>query len=312
MKEQDQPVTNWAPILGRWSFNSGSAIYLGSEGEAQTTVPVGICVSAIRFSEGEARAIVRLPKTENGISPDTSAYILFGYRSPTEEFFGAGLAGWSSAYTIMRSDPGRGFLGVALAGSKTNLVAERPYHLIVRVRGQNVLLEVDGIPVLDSILEGPIPNGRLGLFAFGKGPIEFTEAHASEAHGTAFVVMQFSEPYHGLYADVIRPVVEGKGLQPHHAGEVFTPGIILDDIVRGIAEAKIVIADITPPNQNVFYEVGYAHALRKPTILLVEKGSNPLPFDLSGYRCLFYENSIAGKSKLEEGLRKHLDAILHE
>jgi nucleoside 2-deoxyribosyltransferase len=71
----------------------------------------------------------------------------------------------------------------------------------------------------------------------------------------------------------------------------------------------MIIAEITPPNQNVFYELGYVHALRKPTILLADRDKQ-LPFDISGYRCLFYENTIGGKAKVEEGLRKHLDAIL--
>jgi hypothetical protein len=37
-----------------------------------------------------------------------------------------------------------------------------------------------------------------------------------------------------------------------------------------------------------------------------------LPFDIRGYRCLFDENSIGGKSKLEEALHRHLEAILRE
>jgi hypothetical protein len=70
-----------------------------------------------------------------------------------------------------------------------------------------------------------------------------------------------------------------------------------------------VIAEITPPNPNVFYELGYAHALDKPTILLAERSSK-LPFDVSGYRCIMYDNSIKGKSGLETLLRNHLLAIL--
>ena len=69
------------------------------------------------------------------------------------------------------------------------------------------------------------------------------------------------------------------------------------------------IADITPANRNVYYEVGYAHAVGKDTILVAEKPTE-LPFDLSPFRVLFYENSIAGKAKVEAGLRKHLVAIL--
>ena len=85
----------------------------------------------------------------------------------------------------------------------------------------------------------------------------------------------------------------------------------MDDIVRGIVEAKVVIAEITEPNQNVFYELGYAHALKKPTILLADR-SKDLPFDISGYRCLFYDNTIGGKSKVQEELFKHLRAIMND
>jgi nucleoside 2-deoxyribosyltransferase len=72
-----------------------------------------------------------------------------------------------------------------------------------------------------------------------------------------------------------------------------------------------VIADITPINQNVFYELGYSHALNKPTILLAERGKQ-LPFDVSGYRVLIYDNTIAGKKQLEDGLTKHFEAILNK
>jgi nucleoside 2-deoxyribosyltransferase len=87
--------------------------------------------------------------------------------------------------------------------------------------------------------------------------------------------------------------------------------MILHDIAQGVVDSKIVVAEITPANQNVFYELGYAHALGKPTILLAEPGKQ-LPFDISGHRVLFYENSIAGKKQVEDGLRKHLKAILRD
>lgn len=87
----------------------------------------------------------------------------------------------------------------------------------------------------------------------------------------------------------------------------------MEDIIRGIETAQIIIAEITPANENVFYEVGYAHALKKPTILLAnKKDREKLPFDLSGFRVLFYENSIGGKRQVEEGLKKHLKAIFLE
>jgi hypothetical protein len=46
-------------------------------------------------------------------------------------------------------------------------------------------------------------------------------------------------------------------------------------------------------------------------ILLAERGKQ-LPFDISGYRVLFYDNTIAGEKQVEDGFRKHLTAILRD
>ena len=82
---------------------------------------------------------------------------------------------------------------------------------------------------------------------------------------------------------------------------------------KGVQE--VVIAEISPAggelnnyNPNVFYELGYAHALGKPTILLARRGSK-LPFDINSYRVVFYDDTIGGKAEVEENLRKHLAAI---
>ena len=57
----------------------------------------------------------------------------------------------------------------------------------------------------------------------------------------------------------------------YRADEGLGTGLILNDIISAIKNSALVIADITPDNPNVFYEVGFAHALNKPTILLNEK-----------------------------------------
>lgn len=123
--------------------------------------------------------------------------------------------------------------------------------------------------------------------------------------------MQFTAPYNELFSDVIVPICEELGLSAVRADETYGPGLIIADIAREIIEAKVIIAEITPANPNVYYELGYAHALNKPTILIAEKPTQ-LPFDVSPFRVLFYENSIGGKKKIEAGLRKHLEAIQKE
>lgn len=140
----------------------------------------------------------------------------------------------------------------------------------------------------------------------------FSNTKVAKELPTAFVVMQYTEPYTFLYSDVIEPVAKEMKLRPYRAADVAGPGVILQDIIQGIAEAKVVIAEITPPNPNVFYELGYAHALGKPTILLADRRVEKLPFDVSGYRCIFYSDSIHGRKDVEDNLRKHLGALMRE
>lgn len=294
-------ISSWAPIVGRWRFESGTAIYVGPQAN---TPPYGICVTSERFGEGTAEVSIN-------ISEKTSGRLVFGYRSPQNRYISVGLAGYGYAYTITEFEPSYGWRGVALAGSEDNLVPGNNYIVRSKIAGQRIDLSIDGIRVVDHILDRPMQTGQVGLFAWGSSEVKFSNMTISKIPGKVFVVMQFSEPYQQLYTDVIQPVCREFGLSAYHVRDLPGPGLILHDIAQGIVEAEIVIAEITPINQNVFYELGYAHALGKATILLAEQGKQ-LPFDVSGYRCLFYQNSIGGKNKVEIALRKHLEAILHD
>ena len=121
--------------------------------------------------------------------------------------------------------------------------------------------------------------------------------------------MQFGTPFDDVYTQVIQAVCKEFDLEVVRADEIYGPGLIIRDIVQSINEAAVVVAEISPQNANVYFEVGYAYAWSKPMILLAEKNTK-LPFDVSPFRTLFYENSIAGKARVEEGLRRHLSAIL--
>jgi hypothetical protein len=299
-------ITNWAAIVGRWSFSGQQATYLGPKVQNPAAgIPVGICVTNFQLTEGKVSCRVKLPDSES------EGRVLLGYRSPNEIYVMAGIGGWSYAYTVGVRDPSIGWRALAVAGNADNLTPDQWYTQTVELTGQRIQVSVDNVRVLQHVLDTPLTGGQVGLFAVSLGRIEFDDFTVERRPGKVFVVMQFSEPYHQLYQEVIRPVVESFNLRAYHVGEVFGPGIILQDIVQGIVESEVVIAEITPVNQNVFYELGYAHALRKPTILLAERGKQ-LPFDVSGYRVLIYDNTIAGKRQVEDGLRKHLKAILYE
>ena len=301
----EQPVTKLATIVGRWGFEEGRrAVFLGPQ---DVNFPMGISVSNVRFLEGEARVTVQ--RTD----PEIEGRILLGYRSLGNEFYALGIGPGGKGYSILHFIPKLGLQHIALAGADQDLPVGQPIKFGVKVRGQRILLEIDDVRVLEHVLPAPLPYGQLGIYAWGKeGEAAFTRFFERAVGGDVFVVMQFSG-FEELYSDVIEPVTKEFGLRPYRADQVYGPGSIIEDIIRGIETAQIVIAEITPTNENVFYEVCYAHALKKPTILLVDRDKKKeLPFDLSGYRCLFYQNSIGGKRKVDEDLRKPLTAILDE
>ena len=197
---------------------------------------------------------------------------------------------------------------LAYSGIASNLDPNHPYPVEVRLDGQNVALSVDGIKVLDQTLTQPIEREQVGVFAFGTSSVSFGPVEISFRPPSAFVVMQFTSPFDELFEEVIRPVCAEIGIDAYRASDIYRPGVILQDIVQGLADSDVVIAEITPANPNVFYELGYAHALRKPVIALAEHDT-ALPFDVSGYRVIFYEDAIRGKSGLEAQLRRHLTGI---
>lgn len=67
---------------------------------------------------------------------------------------------------------------------------------------------------------------------------------------------------------------------------------ITDNIITALELADIVIVDVSRQNPNVMYELGYAHALRKPTLIIADKSEmDKLPIDLRGYFIQLYDKS---------------------
>ncbi len=74
-------------------------------------------------------------------------------------------------------------------------------------------------------------------------------------------------------------------------------GLIIQRILARIASARVVVAELTGANPNVYLEVGYAWALKVPTVL-VARSPDELRFDVKGHRCLMYGGSIRELEKL--------------
>jgi hypothetical protein len=293
-------------MSGRWALGPDHAEYLGPLRSHDWPYSAGMALSPYRLSDGWVRVKATL---STAAGDDPSARIVFGYDPATSEYYSVGVGGFATAYVIHQYSKASGWQAVRRAGSHQSLQRDRAYVVRLDITGQHSRVTVDEVPVLEYELPEPFRGGQLGLFARGDGSVRFEEFATETAAPTAFVAIQFGQPYDALYRDVIRPVAEEAGFDVHRADEIYRPGVILQDIIERIRTASVIVAEITPPNPNVFYELGYAQAVGRPIILLADRKVDKLPFDVSGFRVIFYDDSIGGKSDVERQLRLHLAGL---
>jgi hypothetical protein len=99
--------------------------------------------------------------------------------------------------------------------------------------------------------------------------------------------MPFDSEFDSIYNELLKPALEQAGYSVARADSFLDQENIMRDIVRGIANSDLIVVDLTTHNPNVLYELGLAHGLRIPTILLAQN-IEEVPFDLRGYRVIVY------------------------
>lgn len=119
----------------------------------------------------------------------------------------------------------------------------------------------------------------------------------------AFVLMPFEPEFNSIYEELIKPALEDAGYDVERADSFLDQRNILSDIVRGIARADLVVADLTTLNPNVLYELGICHGLRVPTVLLAQSMED-IPFDLRPYRIHTYSTRFDQVDKLKDTLKE--------
>lgn len=121
-----------------------------------------------------------------------------------------------------------------------------------------------------------------------------------------FVLLPFEEPYTLVYEDHIKKVVESSHYECGKADDFYAATDVMKDIWRQLNRASLIVADVSTRNPNVMYEIGLAHTVGKPVILLTQT-IDAIPFDLRGVRHILYEYTPRGCRKLEERLVKAIE-----
>lgn len=324
MSDPQMERIGWVPILGEFEAEGSEVRFLGKRttpapsteppgSEKKEQVAFGLVLSNLTLADGDVCAEIEFEK----VTEQTVCEVAVSYDPNARHLVAAGLGGETWAMFCIREyggprTGGQGWWDHQARGERASLKPGRIYSLQASFRGAFVSLRIDGVHVGNAEVTSPLGQARqVGLLCRGDHVITVRNFRVDANMPKAFVVMQFGSQYDDVYNDVVKEVCKSYKVNVIRADEVTGPGLIIGDIIREIATSQLIIADVTPPNPNVYFEVGYALAASKPTILLARKGTS-LPFDLAGFRVLFYEDSIGGKAKLEDGLRRHLEAILSQ
>ena len=182
------------------------------------------------------------------------------------------------------------------------------------------LIEFDGDVIKITSLSAKIQtNLQFSLSALASGPLDhrlivsprYETYEAERYRSDILVLMPFTEVLTALYEDHLKDVAQVLQLTIARADDFFTSGRIMNAVWTAIVKAKVLIADCTGRNPNVFYEIGLAHALGKPVILIAQTPED-VPFDLSQYRYIEYEFTPRGMLGFEKTLCQTLKSTFKD
>jgi hypothetical protein len=166
---------------------------------------------------------------------------------------------------------------------------------------------------LSASLMSLVPNGRL-LVDHGssintlEGSAQNTlrsAGYASAGKPHLFVAMPFAPEMDDVFHFGIQGASNAAGLLCERADLSTFAGDVMDWVKNRISTAKLVVADLSSSNPNVYLEVGYAWGRGVPTVL-VARDSNDLKFDVRGQRCIIYKSI----RQLEELLSRELKGLI--
>jgi len=117
---------------------------------------------------------------------------------------------------------------------------------------------------------------------------------------SVFAVMSFKTKYRSVFASYKAACQEFQ-FEVERTDESTSLERIIPRIESGIRKSAFVLADISEPSPNVFYELGYAKGVGKDVIVSVRKGAD-VPFDVGDVPTIRWGT----QEDLREGLRKYI------
>lgn len=114
------------------------------------------------------------------------------------------------------------------------------------------------------------------------------------------------------FEEVFGPAISATGVEPYRVDRDPAAGIPIEAIEQGIRGAVVCFADISTDNPNVWFELGYAIAMRKEICLVCgSERKTKFPFDIQHRKVIGYDSgSPSDFAKLSEEIQLRLKAII--
>jgi hypothetical protein len=123
-----------------------------------------------------------------------------------------------------------------------------------------------------------------------------------DPHVDVFVLMPFDTAFKGIYEQHIKPLGKELGISIMRADDVYVPGPFMQKVWNGICSARAIIADCTTANPNVFYEIGVAHTVGRP-VMLIAQSKEDVPSDIQHIEYIIYKAESEAAAVLIPKLR---------
>lgn len=121
-----------------------------------------------------------------------------------------------------------------------------------------------------------------------------------------FVAMPFDKSFDQVFRDGIWSAAYEAKLNVVRGDDISASGnanVIVNEIWGMMKASKVMVADCTGRNANVFYELGMAHTLGVRTIIITQNKAD-IPFDIQHMRYILYERSQPGIAALKLRLQE--------
>ena len=147
----------------------------------------------------------------------------------------------------------------------------------------------------------------LSTFTVAQGPENSVDIRVD--YPEVFVVMPFSQTWsNDVFSKMFEPAIRDAGFAVSRGDSIVRVGDLSTNIWRSITQAGLIVAEVSVPNPNVYYEIGLADALGKP-IFLFKQERIVLPADFGGVHYYNYDlaDLTAGRRSLADELTKWAD-----